>query len=51
LRDPELMAEAERFKLNIGPISGAALRSMILESYRWPAKLMTPLNQLTTSGS
>lgn len=34
LRDPELMAEAERFKLNIGPISGAALRSMILESYR-----------------
>ena len=37
LRDPELMAEAERFKLNIGPISGAELRSMILESYRWPA--------------
>jgi hypothetical protein len=34
LRDPELIAEAERSKLNISPISGAELHSMILESYR-----------------
>ena len=39
LRDPELIAEAERSTLNIGPISGAELRSIILESYRCrPAK-------------
>jgi hypothetical protein len=34
LRAPELSAEAERSKLNIRPISGAELHSMILESYR-----------------
>jgi hypothetical protein len=34
LRDPELIAEAERSKLNISPVSGAELRSMVLESYR-----------------
>jgi hypothetical protein len=31
LRDPELIAEAERSKLNVSPISGAELRGMILE--------------------
>ena len=40
LRDPELIAAAQRSKLNISPISGAELRRMILESYRCrPAKV------------
>lgn len=31
LRNPDLIAEAERSKLNVSPFSGAQLRSMILE--------------------
>jgi hypothetical protein len=33
LRDPDLIAEAERSKLTISPISGARLRSIIWKGF------------------
>ena len=46
LRDPELLAEAERSKLNINPISGAELRSMILEGLSMPKSIKEKLRPM-----
>jgi tripartite-type tricarboxylate transporter receptor subunit TctC len=46
LRDPELIAEAERSKLNVSPISGAELRGMILEGLSMPKNLKEKLRPM-----
>jgi ATP sulfurylase len=51
LRDPELLAEAERSKLNINPISGAELRSMILEGLSMPKTIKEKLRPMLAPAS
>ena len=51
LRDPELLAEAERSKLNINPISGAELRSMILEGLSMPKSIKEKLRPMLAPAS
>jgi hypothetical protein len=51
LRDPELIAEAERSKLNISPISGAELRSMILEGLSMPKNVKEKLRPMLAPAS
>ena len=46
LRDPELITEAERSKLNISPISGDELRGMILEGLSMPKNLKEKLRPM-----
>ena len=46
LGDPELLAEAEKSKLNISPISGAQLRKMIVEGLSMPAQLKQKLRPM-----
>ena len=51
LRDPELLAEAEKSKLSLGPISGAQLRNMIVDGLSMPAKLKEKLRPMLSPGS
>ena len=51
LRDPDLIAEAERSKLNVSPISGAQLRSMILEGLSMPKNLKEKLRPMLAPAS
>jgi tripartite-type tricarboxylate transporter receptor subunit TctC len=46
LGDPELLAEAEKSKLNISPISGAQLRAMIVEGLSMPVQLKQKLRPM-----
>jgi tripartite-type tricarboxylate transporter receptor subunit TctC len=51
LRDPELLAEAEKSRLSIGPIAGAQLRQMIVDGLSMPAKLKEKLRPMLAPGS
>jgi hypothetical protein len=51
LRDPELLAEADKSRLSLGPISGAQLRSMIADGLSMPAKLKEKLRPMLSPGN
>jgi tripartite-type tricarboxylate transporter receptor subunit TctC len=51
LRDPEFLAEADKIKLSLGPISGAQLRGMIVDGLSMPAKLKEKLRPMLAPGS
>jgi hypothetical protein len=51
LRDPELIAEAEKSRLSLGPISGAQLRGMIADGLSMPAKLKEKLRPMLAPGN
>ena len=51
LRDPELLAEADKSRLSLGPISGAQLRSMIVDGLSMPAKLKDKLRPMLSPGN
>lgn len=51
LRDPEFLAEAEKSKLTVNPISGPQLRSMFLEGLSMPANLKEKLRPILFPGN
>ena len=51
LRDPELLAEAEKSRLSLGPIPGAQLRDMIIDGLSMPVKLKEKLRPMLSPGS
>jgi tripartite-type tricarboxylate transporter receptor subunit TctC len=51
LRDPEFLAEAEKSKLTVNPISGAQLRSMVIEGLSMPASLKEKLRPILFPGN
>ena len=51
LRDPELLAEADKSRLSLGPISGAQLRGMISDGLSMPAKLKEKLRPMLAPGN
>ena len=51
LRDPELLAEAEKSRLSLGPIAGAQLRNMIADGLSMPAKLKEKLRPMLAPGN
>ena len=51
LRDPELLAEAEKSRLSLGPISGSQLRAMIADGLSMPAKLKEKLRPMLSPGN
>jgi len=51
LRDPDLIAEADKIKLSLGPIPGAQLRSMIVDGLSMPAKLKEKLRPMLSPGN
>lgn len=51
LRDPELLAEADKSKLSIGPITGAQLRAMIVDGLSMPGKLKEKLRPMLSPGT
>ncbi len=50
LRDPEFLADAEKSKLTVNPISGAQLRSMIVEGLSMPASIKEKLRPILAPG-
>ena len=51
LRDPELLAEADKSRLSLGPISGAQLRGMISDGLSMPATLKEKLRPMLAPGN
>ena len=51
LRDPELLAEAEKSRLSLGPITGAQLRGMIADGLSMPARLKEKLRPMLSPGN
>ena len=51
LRDPELLAEAEKSRLSLGPIPGAQLRDMIIDGLSMPVKLKEKLRPMLSPGN
>ena len=51
LRDPELLAEADKSRLSLGPISGVHLRGMIVDGLSMPAKLKEKLRPMLSPGN
>jgi len=51
LRDPELVAEADKSRLSLGPISGAQLHGMITDGLSMPAKLKEKLRPMLAPGN
>lgn len=51
LRDPELLAEAEKSRLSLGPIAAAQLRNMIADGLSMPAKLKEKLRPMLAPGN
>lgn len=47
LKDPEFLAEAERAKLDIAPISGDAIQKLVLDFLTMPDSIKPRLRQLT----
>jgi hypothetical protein len=51
LSDPELLVEAEKSRLSLGPITGAQLRGMITDGLSMPAKLKEKLRPMLSPGN
>jgi tripartite-type tricarboxylate transporter receptor subunit TctC len=51
LRDPEFLAEAEKSRLTVSPITGAQLRGMVLEGLGMPAQLKEQLRPILFPGN
>lgn len=51
LRDPDLLAEAEKSRLSLGPIGSAQLRAMIADGLSMPAKLKEKLRPMLAPGN
>jgi hypothetical protein len=46
MADPELLAEAERRKLDIGPLSGERVHQLVAEYFSMPAGIKSKLQQI-----
>lgn len=40
MKDPEFLADADQRKIEINPVSGAAINSLMIELYKYPPEIL-----------